>query len=257
MTSKLAFTLATILALGAVPRMAHASCSGSACNSFSVESRNFSSSDKRAKAVLSNKDQNKKIHLKGCITSDGKCGGGDNFDVTIDPTKSTPNSGPATEKFVIDVTTAEFVPQQPPPIPSLTKTDSGCTLKNIGPNGCPPKLVTDWEDIKKKGDEADAALDKAEADLKGLDPKGKAKFDDIMQRYAKAKITVDFVRAALGKEPGQPAENINYVTKLAKKEDDLGKELKAKAIALFGCMPKIDKTSVSCERDTNVGGGKK
>jgi hypothetical protein len=62
-------------------------------------------------------------------------------------------------------------------------------LKNIGPNGCPPKAVTDWEDIKKKGNEADAALDKAAADLKSLDEKGKAKLDDIMQRYAKAKIT--------------------------------------------------------------------
>jgi hypothetical protein len=47
------------------------------------------------------------------------------------------------------------------------------------------------------------------------------------------------------------------VTKLGKKEEDLGKELKAKAIAIFGCVPKIDKTSVSCERDTNVGAGKK
>ena len=55
MTRKLAFMLVTSLALGAVPQVAPASCSGSACNSFSVEGKNYSTSEKRAKAVFINK----------------------------------------------------------------------------------------------------------------------------------------------------------------------------------------------------------
>jgi hypothetical protein len=64
-THKLAFMLVTSLALGAVPQVAPASCSGSACNSFSVEGKNYSTSEKRVKAVFINKAKSRGIHLKG------------------------------------------------------------------------------------------------------------------------------------------------------------------------------------------------
>ena len=67
MTRKLALMLATSVAFGTVTQVAHASCGGSACNSFSVEGRNFSISEKRVKAVFINKAKNRGIRLKGCV----------------------------------------------------------------------------------------------------------------------------------------------------------------------------------------------
>jgi hypothetical protein len=49
MTRKLAFMLAVSVTFGAVPQNAHALCSGGACNSFSVEGKNYSTSEKRVK----------------------------------------------------------------------------------------------------------------------------------------------------------------------------------------------------------------
>ena len=256
LTGRFKFTLAAVVIFGALPQLAYALCSGSACSSVSVDGKNFSASDKRAKATLVNKDQTRKIHVKGCITSDGKCGSGDSFELTIDPAKSVPISGPATEKFVIDVTSAEFI-APPPSLPGLTKTERGCSMKDIGPNGCPPKAASEWSQIKQKGDEANAALDAARADLDHLDAKDKAKRDDIMQRYSKALATVEFVEMLFGKEQGPPAEHIDYVTNLKKKKEDVGKAIKDKIIKVFGCMPNITKSSVSCEGETNTGGGGK
>jgi len=238
-----------------VPQIAHASCSGSACSSVSVDGKNFSSSDKRAKATLVNKDQTRKIHIKGCITSDGKCGTGDSFELTIDPARSVPISGPATEKFVVDVSSAEFIAPPPPSVPSLTKTERGCSLNDVGPNGCPPKVASEWSQIKQKGDEATAALDAAKADLANLDPKDKAKRNDIMQRYSRALATIDFVETLFGKEKGPPAEHVDYVTNLKKKKEDVGKVIKERITKIFGCVPHITKSSVSCEGETDLGGG--
>ena len=110
------------LALTFAPQVAHASCSGNACSSFAVEGKTYSSSDAAAKATLVNKDQSKKIHLKGCITVNGKCGSANGFDVTIDPGKRAPISKPMkpaeAQNFAIDVSSAEFVGQPaaaPPP----------------------------------------------------------------------------------------------------------------------------------------------
>ncbi len=255
MTGNFKLTLAAVIVFGALPHIAHASCSGSACSSFSVDGKSFSSSEKRAKATLVNKDQTKKIHIKGCITSDGKCGTGDSFELTIDPAKSVPISGPATEKFVVDVSSAEFIAPPPPPLPGLTKTERGCSLNDVGPSGCPPKAASEWSQIKQKGDEANAALDAAKADLDHLDPKDKSKRDDIMQRYSRALATIDFVEMLFGKEKGPPAEHVDYVTNLKKKKEDVGKAMKEKIIKVFGCMPNVTKSSVSCEGETNIGGG--
>jgi hypothetical protein len=73
MTRKLAFMLAVSVTFGAVPQSAHASCSGGACNLFSVEGRNYSTSEKRAKAVFINKDKSRGIQLKGCVMQASKC----------------------------------------------------------------------------------------------------------------------------------------------------------------------------------------
>lgn len=254
MTWNFKITLAAVVVVGALPQIAHASCSGSACSSFSVDSKNFSSSDKRAKATLVNKDQTRKIHIKGCITSDGKCGTGDSFELTIDPAKSVPISGPATEKWFVDVTSAEFI-APPPSVPSLTKTERGCSLNDVGPNGCPPRAASEWSQIKQKGDEANTALDAAKADLANLDSKDKAKRDDIMKRYSRALGTVEFVEMLFGKEKGPPAEHVDYVTNLKKKKEDVGKAIKEKITKIFGCMPNITKSSVSCEGETGLGGG--
>jgi hypothetical protein len=257
LTGNFKLTLAAIVVFGALPQVAHASCSGGGCSSFSVDGKNFSSSETRAKATLVNKDQIKKIHIKGCITSDGKCGTGDAFELTIDPGKSVPISGPATEKFVVDVTSAELIAPPPPALPGLTKPERGCSLNEVGPNGCPPKAASEWSQIKQKGDEANAALDAAKADLDHLTSKDKTKRDDIMKRYSRALATVDFVEMLFGKEKGPPAEHVDYVTNLKKKKDDVGKAIKDKITKIFGCMPNITKSSVSCEGETDIGGGGK
>jgi len=257
LTGKFNLTVAAIVVFGALPQIAHASCSGSGCSSFAVDGKTFSSSDKRAKATLVNKDQARKIRIEGCITSDGKCGSGDVFKVTIDPGKSVAISGPATEKFIVDVTSAELIAPPPPALPGLTKTEKGCSLNDVGSSGCPTKVASEWSQIKQKGDEANAALDAARADLDHLDPKDTARRDDIMRRYSRALATVEFVETLFGKEQGPPAEQINYVTNLKKKETDVGKAIKDRIIKVFGCMPNITKSSVSCEGKTDIGGGGK
>ena len=59
MTRKLVFMLVASVTLA--PQIAHTSCSGSACNSISVEGRNYSTSEKRAKAAFINKDNSRKV----------------------------------------------------------------------------------------------------------------------------------------------------------------------------------------------------
>jgi hypothetical protein len=108
MTRNLAF-LATVAAIATVPQAAQASCSGNACNAFTAAAT-WSSSDKRVNTVLTNRDQTKAVHVKFCITVDGRC---NSFDVTLPPhsndTKSVSVSGGAAPpKFAVDVSSAEF-----------------------------------------------------------------------------------------------------------------------------------------------------
>src|SRR6267154_2644831 len=111
MTRKLAFMLATCVTFGTVPLTAHASCSGSACNSFSVEGKHYSTSEKRAKAVFINKDKSRWIRLKGCVLEAGKCGG--SFVLEIDPgLKSQVSEPAATQRAILDINIANFLPQQ-------------------------------------------------------------------------------------------------------------------------------------------------
>jgi hypothetical protein len=105
---KFAF-LATVAAVATIPQIAQASCSGNACDAYSALAA-WSSSEKRVNTVLTNKDSTKPVHLKLCVTVDGKC---NRFDLTLPPrgsmTKSVSvNGGAAPPKFAVDVSTAEF-----------------------------------------------------------------------------------------------------------------------------------------------------
>jgi hypothetical protein len=111
MIRKLALMLATSVAFGTVTQVAHASCGGSACNSFSVEGRNYSISEKRVKAVFVNKAKSRGIRLKGCVIEAEKCSR--TFVLEIDPGLRSQMSEPATTRgTILDVKTADFLPQQ-------------------------------------------------------------------------------------------------------------------------------------------------
>ena len=61
--------LAATAAIVAVPQFAQAGCSGSACGALSTAS-NYSASDKRIRATVTNKDPTSPIHLKFCVNID-------------------------------------------------------------------------------------------------------------------------------------------------------------------------------------------
>ena len=112
-TRKLAL-FATTAVMATVPQIAHASCSGNACSAYSAVAT-WSSSDKHVNTVLTNKDQTNAVHLKFCITVEGRC---NSFDLTLPPhgtmTKSVSVSGGAAPpKFAVDVSTADFPPVKP------------------------------------------------------------------------------------------------------------------------------------------------
>jgi hypothetical protein len=122
MTRKLTLILATAAACSAMPQIAAASCSGSACSSFSFASNKFT-----------NKDRDLKIHLTGCIITSGlTCGSSSaNFDITIDPnsSKAVPTSSGGDVK--VDVKTAAFVGAlQQPHTQTLPSTNSVMTTIN-------------------------------------------------------------------------------------------------------------------------------
>src|SRR6516162_1434012 len=118
MTRKLALMLATSVAFATVTQVAHASCGGSACNSFSVEGRSYSISEKRLKAVFVNKAKSRGIRLKGCVIEAEKCSR--TFVLEIDPGLRSQMSEPATTPgAMLDVKTANFLPQ-PGSVPTAT-----------------------------------------------------------------------------------------------------------------------------------------
>jgi membrane-bound lytic murein transglycosylase A len=109
-TRKVAFVLVTSVAFGAVPQVALASCSGSACNLFSLEGKNYSTSEKRVKAVFINKAKSRAIRLKGCVIEAGKCSR--TFVIEIDPGLRSQVSEPAaTRAAILDIKTADFLQQ--------------------------------------------------------------------------------------------------------------------------------------------------
>jgi hypothetical protein len=89
---------------------AHAGCSGAACSALSPGAT-YSSSDKKVNVSLTNKDSNQSVHVKFCVTIDGKC---NSFDVTLSPhqniVRNVPVTGTAASpKYTIDIGDAEFV----------------------------------------------------------------------------------------------------------------------------------------------------
>jgi membrane-bound lytic murein transglycosylase A len=110
-TPKFIFVLATSVAFASVPQIAHASCSGSACNLFSVQGKKYSISEKRIMAVFINEDERRGIRLKGCVMEAGKCSR--NFSLEIDPgLKSQVSERAATRDATLDVNIANLVPQR-------------------------------------------------------------------------------------------------------------------------------------------------
>jgi hypothetical protein len=101
-----------VAAIAAVPQVAQASCSGSACAAFSATT-NWNASSNQAEATLINKDLTRSVRVNFIMTVNQRPS--NNFDVTLMPmgkvTKSIsvfggPSAGP---KLVIEVATAEFV----------------------------------------------------------------------------------------------------------------------------------------------------
>ena len=127
MTRKLAFMLAVSVTFGAVPQNAHALCSGGACNSFSVEGKNYSTSEKRVKVVVINKDKSRGIQLKGCVMQARKCTR--TFVFEIDPGMKLQVSEPAaTQGAILDMNAATFLPQQGSgPNVASQQCQRGCT----------------------------------------------------------------------------------------------------------------------------------
>ena len=101
--------LATTVAVVAIPQIAEAGCNGSACGSLSTTA-NYSASDKRVRATVTNKDATSPIHLKFCVNIDYHCNG---FDLTVGPhetvTKDVPFTGPKPPQIhAVEVVTADF-----------------------------------------------------------------------------------------------------------------------------------------------------
>jgi hypothetical protein len=138
------------VALGALPQIAHASCSGNACSSFKVENKTYSPSDKRFRATLVNTDPNKKIRLKGCMGSTKSptpwC-----WDVSIDRGKSVPvengvgimdkpeEAAKHLKDFVVEITSAEFLEEVVAPKPPAKPADIKVSVVN---GESEPLLVT-------------------------------------------------------------------------------------------------------------------
>lgn len=76
MIARLAFIVVASVTFWALPQIASASCSGSACDSFPVEGKRYDTSEKRGKAPPAVRNDKKgKIQLKGCEMEVGKCTG--------------------------------------------------------------------------------------------------------------------------------------------------------------------------------------
>jgi len=93
--------IATAALTGAIPGVAHASCSGSACSAFSFDGSRFT-----------NKDKVYMIQLKGCfIQKSGTCGSPPvTFDILIDPNSTKSVSAPSSlgSNVKVDVQSASF-----------------------------------------------------------------------------------------------------------------------------------------------------
>jgi hypothetical protein len=137
-------------------------------------------------------------------------------------------------------------------VPPLQTDSTGCSLKDFTSH-CPPKSVS--ADIRKRVEAIEADLARIETDINALGPNDAEKLKRLIERYNTAKAADDVYRKDLDKQPGSPAELIEYKTKLTKKENDLAAILKKKGEEL--CTPKLSKTSAGCEFVVSWLGGHK
>jgi hypothetical protein len=133
-------------------------------------------------------------------------------------------------------------PPPPPKVPPVQTDSTGCSLKDYTSH-CPPKSVS--ADIRKRAEAIKADLDKIAAETNALGPNDADKLKGLIERYNTAKAAGDVYSKDLDKDPGPPAEHIDYKKDLSKKEDDLATILKKKGEEL--CTPKPTKTSAGCE----------
>ena len=101
--------LASTAAVVAVPQIAQAGCAGTGCGSVSGTA-NYSASDKKVKATITNKDATSPIHVKFCVNIDYHCNG---FDLTLAPHETAARDVPFTgakppSVAAVDVVTADF-----------------------------------------------------------------------------------------------------------------------------------------------------
>jgi hypothetical protein len=124
MSRKLALALATATICSLLPQFAHASCSGTACSSYTF-----------AYSKFTNKDRDLKIHITGCFIKSGtSCGSPSiDFDVIVDPNSSKPLTPPSSvgSDPKVDVRTASFLGALPQPhVQTLPTADSVMTTIN-------------------------------------------------------------------------------------------------------------------------------
>lgn len=263
MKQKLAFLVATAVVYGALPQLAHASCSGNACSAFSFANNKFT-----------NKDKDRKIHLTGCIIkSAGACGSPPaGFDVTVDPNSSKSITVPASlgPDVKVDVKTAAFIGEAPPPHVQPAAKDQGCQLSMDKENCETRKNLKEAEDARKRRDQARTDLAKARDEhdscvkTASLNPIKIA----ILDVCAASQEKINSLQAEISKddkilgetEPGAPVRTQTVLdTKPIPAKP--AKDPKDKIPKPHGCTPgkvdALDGRAGGCTFDTNLGGGKK
>jgi hypothetical protein len=141
----------------------------------------------------------------------------------------------------------------------LGGSGSGCSLTNITSKGCPPKIATQYSNLKEKGAAAEKEMDQTAAEIQRLDPKDpniQAKTKALTEKWSQAAATAARIKTIFGPDP-VPKDVIDYQTKLDTKNKDLGKKLEDYFRSKIGCVPHLTLSSISCEFTTNFLGGRK
>jgi hypothetical protein len=106
------------------------------------------------------------------------------------------------------------------PLPNPSVAGGGCSLKDIGKDGCPSRAVLD---LRKLRDEKEKQLRSAEEDLKrdvdaAKAAKTKADIEKALKQADEARKRINIFRRELGEL--EPAEKINYTSTLPKEYQD-------------------------------------
>src|SRR5579862_752475 len=106
------------------------------------------------------------------------------------------------------------------PLPNPSSAGGGCSLKDIGKDGCPSRAVLD---LRKIRDEKEKQLRSAEEDLKrnvdaAKTARTKADIEKALKQADEARKRINIFRRELGEL--EPAEKINYTSTLPKEYQD-------------------------------------